>query len=429
MKENKKEKKLLKIIIIVLSLVICFTGGFFTHYLVQPKTIKKLSNILSVIENTAKDPNGNDSDFNSDDVAKQFVRAVLSNDDYAQYFTDEEYSENKTEGAGNYSGIGVSLYADYPVIYYVYGNSPAEKVGLKKGDQILKARKGDEEFNVTATTDEFVAFMKSVSENSEVELLVKREGEFLEQSFTLVKRKYVCSYVYYYDSDTALRFVSEGENIPQKTLFPAEKNEKLPSDTAHVIFRSFEGDSAKQLEEALSYFYSTGRTKLILDLRGNGGGYMDCLQRVASNFINNGGQKKNLVTEVEERGGSSSYYTLGNKFNSQLENVVVLADGGTASASECLIGAMLCYGDANFSSDNLLIEYNSQRGNYSTYGKGIMQTTYRLLSGGALKLTTARIYWPDRETCIHGTGVVQDKVDNQINSTNAISRAIEILSK
>ena len=428
MKENKKESKLLKIII-VLSLVICFTSGFFTHYLVQSKTIKKLSNILSVIESTAKDPSGNDSDFNSEDVAKQFVRAVLSNDDYAQYFTDEEYSENKTEGAGNYSGIGVSLYADSPVIYFVYGNSPAEKSGLKKGDRILKARMGEEEFSTFATTDEFVAFMKSASENTEVELLVKREGEFLEQSFKLVKRKYVCSYVYYYDNETALRFVSEGENAPEKTLFPSERNEDLPADTAHVIFRSFEGDSAKQLEEALSYFYSTGRTKLILDLRGNGGGYMDCLQRVASNFINNGGQKKNLVTEVEERGGSSCYYTTGNRFNSQLENIVVLADGGTASASECLIGAMLSYGDANFSSDNLLIEYNSQRGNYSTYGKGIMQTTYKLLSGGALKLTTARIYWPDKETCIHGMGIVQNNLDNQINHSNAISRAIEILSR
>ena len=56
-----------------------------------------------------------------------------------------------------------------------------------------------------------------------------------------------------------------------------------------------------------------------------------------------------------------------------------------------------------------------------------MQTTYPLLSGGALKLTTARIYWPDKKTCIHGTGVVQTNPLNQVTDENAIARAIEIL--
>ena len=57
-----------------------------------------------------------------------------------------------------------------------------------------------------------------------------------------------------------------------------------------------------------------------------------------------------------------------------------------------------------------------------------MQTTYKLLSGGALKLTTARIYQPDEKTCIHDKGIVQEKVKNQITSQNAISRAVEILA-
>jgi C-terminal processing protease CtpA/Prc len=56
-----------------------------------------------------------------------------------------------------------------------------------------------------------------------------------------------------------------------------------------------------------------------------------------------------------------------------------------------------------------------------------MQTTYPLLAGGALKLTTARIYWPDKTTCIHGTGIVQTNTNNQVTNQNAIERAIEIL--
>ncbi len=429
MKEKKPENKVLKIVILVLSLVICFTGGFFTHYLVQSGTVKKISDILKVIENVAKDPNGNDDDFNSDDVAKTFVNALLINDDYAQYFTGEEYMEIITEGRGNYSGIGVSLYANTPRIYSVSGNSPAENAGLKKGDIFLKGKISGGEYVLFQTTDDLINFLTSVGENTVVDFAVKREGEFEEKIFSIEKRKYVCSYVYYYDSQTAIRFVSSGEETPVKTFFENEKNEALPSDTAHIVFKAFEGDSATQLGEVLSYFYSQGKSKLILDLRGNGGGYMDCLQTVASYFINGGGKQKNLITYAEERKGSFSFYSNGNNFNDALKNVVVLADSGTASASECLIGAMLCYKDAGFSYDNLLITYNDSRGNYSTYGKGIMQTTYRLVSGGALKLTTARIYWPDKETCIQGVGITQTKAENQVADATAIARAIEILSK
>ena len=56
-----------------------------------------------------------------------------------------------------------------------------------------------------------------------------------------------------------------------------------------------------------------------------------------------------------------------------------------------------------------------------------MQTTYQLITGGALKLTTAKIYWPDKTTCIHGTGIVQTNPLNQVTEQTAIDRAIEIL--
>ena len=85
-------------------------------------------------------------------------------------------------------------------------------------------------------------------------------------------------------------------------------------------------------------------------------------------------------------------------------------------------------GENGFSYSDVLVEYNKERGDYSTYGKGIMQTTYMLSTGGALKLTTAKIVWPDGETCIHGKGIAQTDEKNQINSENAITRALEILA-
>ena len=423
MKDNNKKST--RIFLMILTLVIAFTGGFFTHYITQPKSVRRLSEVISIINKKAKDPSGNDLDFNADDITKEFVEAVLVGDDYAEYYTKEEFNSELAEDSGSYTGVGISLYKKEPRLYTVLGNSPAEKAGLKENDYILRGKASGEDYVYFLSTDDVIAFIQAQEENKEFEFVVYRDGE--EKAFNLVKRKYVRSYVYYYDNESSARFVSDDDEKPTLTPFENEKNTALPSDTAHIIFTAFEGDASKQLEEVLSYFYSKGKTKMIFDLRANGGGNMRILQDVASYFINNNGKQKNLVTEVQGRNNVLGFYSNGNNFNSQLQNIVVLANEGTASASECLIGAMLCYGDANFSMDNLLIEYNVENKNYSTYGKGIMQTTYPLLSGGALKLTTARIYWPDKTTCIHGTGIVQTNVANQITKENAITRAIEIL--
>ena len=79
------------------------------------------------------------------------------------------------------------------------------------------------------------------------------------------------------------------------------------------------------------------------------------------------------------------------------------------------------------SREDIVIEKNS-KGVAKTYGKGIMQTTYQLLSGGAFKLTTAKIYWPDKTTSIHGVGVIADG-ENAVSSENALDRAIYLISK
>jgi C-terminal processing protease CtpA/Prc len=85
---------------------------------------------------------------------------------------------------------------------------------------------------------------------------------------------------------------------------------------------------------------------------------------------------------------------------------------------------MIHYGGA-FSRDKLIIE-KDESGNAITYGKGIMQTTYGLIGGGALKLTTARMLWPDGTTCIHGKGITT-KAENQVEKDQVLSRALEVL--
>ena len=91
---------------------------------------------------------------------------------------------------------------------------------------------------------------------------------------------------------------------------------------------------------------------------------------------------------------------------------------------------MLYYGASerkgNFGYQNLFITYNENRQNYTTYGKGIMQTIYPLLEGGALRLTTAYIYWPDNSTCIHSKGI-ETIAQNRVSDINAISSANQYL--
>ena len=420
-----KKSKIILGVVIAITLVISFTSGFFTHYFTMGRTNRLLGEITSIISNNAVDPDGNELDLSSENIAKTLVNGLLKNDDYAHYFSNTEYEEVINEGEGKFSGLGVSLYANEPIIYSVIGNSPAFKVGLKSNDKILRAKRTVEENFVSfSNTDQLISFIDSLERGEEIDLVVERYGQ--EFPFNLSKEYYIASYVEYFDSSSTLRFSSNYGEKPEQSVSYDREPLGLDGDTAMIVFSAFEGNSASEIGQCMKYFYSQGKSKLILDLRGNGGGYMDCLIEVASYFINNHGKTKNLITRVQAKDGYAEYKTKDNNFDDRLKSIVVLADENTASASECLIGAMLYYGDGNFSMDNLVVEYNSQRENYSTYGKGIMQTTYPLLNGGAIKLTTARLYQPDLVTCIHNKGITQTNPLNQANG-NAISRALEIL--
>ena len=134
---------------------------------------------------------------------------------------------------------------------------------------------------------------------------------------------------------------------------------------------------------------------------------------------------------VDKKGAKQKFYTSGNAFYDNIEQIAVLANANTASASECLIGALKFYGGANdgasFSEKNLVLTYNPSRDNFSTYGKGIMQTTYSLATGGAFKITTAYIYQPDEKTCIHDVGLTTSVPENRVDNENALSRAIDVI--
>ncbi len=426
-KKEKKKSKAKKVIIrisIFLSIVLAFLGGFFARYLVTPKEANIATEIIGYIENygCSFDNNGNPINLNEKDYANALIAGL--NDDYARYYTKEEYDKIKNQQVGNYSGFGITIdvSGEYPIIIDIVGNSPAERAGLKIGDKLISATSN----GVTAqfNSDDIGEFLGSINNGGVVDFVIERNGQTQYPSVT--KSNYTATYVKYFDSDGQIIFDYENGS----TTKIEENKIDVDSDTALIEIDSFEGDVAYELGKAMDYMVRNGKTKLILDLRDNGGGYMDDLLAVSRHLIYIEGQTKTLIAYAQGRNKGESFYMYGAIERKSITDVVVLANEGTASASECLIGAMLNHGEndgKNFTKAKLVLEKNGD-GVARTYGKGIMQTTFLLSNGGAFKLTTARILWPDKTTCIHGTGI-RTVPENEVNAGgDAIIRAREILS-
>lgn len=431
-----KEKKSLNRVLIVNVAFFCAFLLFFSGLFVGScnDSVRKANEIIKLINKYSVTV----EDADKDAVARAIVGSVLSDDKYAVYYSKEEYERILREDQGIYKGIGITFLSNQKgeiignAVYDVQRNSSAYNAGIKSGDVIVYAKTlPDGEKKVFSDNGELFSFLSSAPDDTEIAFGVTREGEFVEKEFILIKEYYISSYVAYADDSEELNFVSEhGEKTKPGVV--SGGNSSFASDTAMITLYGFEGDAAREFSYALDYMRQKGKTKLILDLRNNGGGFMTTLADIASCLIYNGGKKKSLIATAKEKNGDKAdFYTSQNNFYDNVKHLCILANANTASASECLIGALAYYGkeekSAKFSYDRLILTYNDARGDYSTYGKGIMQTTYTLVTGGAFKLTTAYIYQPDGQTCIHGVGITTTDSANRVESSAAVSRAIEIL--
>jgi len=184
----------------------------------------------------------------------------------------------------------------------------------------------------------------------------------------------------------------------------------------YVRLSGFSDAAADDLVKALSAHLAAGRTKLILDLRGNPGGYVTAARKIASQFISSGV----LFWEQDGKGNQVSTDALGDGVATNPDvHVVVLIDGGSASASEIVAGAL------QDSRRAILVGQQS-------FGKGTVQEWQQLTGeAGAFKLTIARWLTPDKRW-IHGTGLTPDVVVTLPNPIPAgadpdLDRALEVL--
>ena len=170
---------------------------------------------------------------------------------------------------------------------------------------------------------------------------------------------------------------------------PTVAHTVLKGDIGYIKISGFEEVTYEQYANAYNDLKKQGIKSLIIDLRDNPGGLVDSVAKVADDII-----PKGIITYTEDKKGKKEYiYSKDGELDIPL---VVLVNGGSASASELLSGAIQDTGKGTIVGEN-------------TYGKGVVQTTYSMNDGSAVKITTAKYYTP-KGVCIDGIGIKPDVV-------------------
>ncbi|MCI8734327.1 MAG: hypothetical protein HFE40_02090 [Clostridia bacterium] len=370
-------------------------------------------------------------EFNAEGTEDLTLKEIADRlDIYSEYYTPEEIEQVIKDNSGVKAGVGFSYSyvsgegtpcPDGGVfIVTVVGNSPAEKSGMKPGDVLLSGRHGETEITFE-NADTISDFIDGISENEEF-YLNSAEGE----SYCVTKQVYSASYTYMATNSKAWTpvFDSAGDVAGLKEV-QSETGEKtyvkeisyLPEGAAYVAMSQFYGTAAEEFGALMEKFSAEGCTSLILDLRNNGGGYVTVMQDMAGYFVPSGGSSQTAMT-AEYRSGRKELYYISKQKTGLVPSgtqIYVLANSGTASASEALIGVLVSYGCLDYK-NIFLSDYGSgyldwagaEEKTAQSYGKGIMQTTFtNYATGEALKLTTAKIFWPNGK-CIHGVGLTPE---------------------
>ena len=242
-------------------------------------------------------------------------------------------------------------------------NTPAEQAGLKSGDEILKID-GTDTSNMSI--DKAISLIRG-DKGTVVDLTVFRAGELTTRDFKITR-----------------------DTIDS----PVIDTKQLPNGIFVISFYSFSENSASLFRDALQKFSDSGDHKLILDMRGNPGGYLDAAVNIGSWFIDEG---KTIVTEdFGSKQAPQVYRSSGPKvFNNTLQ-FAVLVDGGSASAAEILAGAL--------QENNIATLIGTQ-----TFGKGSVQELVPITDTTSLKVTVARWLTPNG-TSISEKGLTPDIV-------------------
>lgn len=320
--------------------------------------LKKYSNMIK-INNIVKDNFVDKIDESK--MVEGAIKGMVTypTDRYTVYMNNKEFSDLIAQTEGSYAGVGIYLdeQDERIVVVAPIEDSPAARAGIKSGDIIIKVNDKEVFYK---DIDKAIAMMKG-KEGIKVKLNVYRK-------------------------DTGyLDFNLKTEKIVIKSV----KYEILQNNIGYIRIASFDENTAEEFNNALTTLQNKKMSGLIIDLRDNGGGLLESCTRIADKLLGEG----RIVYTIDNKGEQINWKSDAKKVDVPL---AILVNGGTASASEILSGAV-----RDFKAGTLI--------GTKTFGKGLVQTILPLEDGSGLKVTTAKYYTPSGE-CIQGTGITPDIV-------------------
>jgi carboxyl-terminal processing protease len=289
---------------------------------------------------------------NLDMLTEKAIIEVLKNlDPHSTYISAKDVKDMNEPLNGNFEGIGVqfNLLRDSIIIVEPISGGPSEKVGIRAGDRILTIDK--EKVTGINITTAGVRSRLMGPKGTKVNVTIYRKGAEDILDFTIIRDK-----------------------IPILSLDAAYM---LDKETGYIKLNKFAATTDKEFSEAVDGLKKTNMKNLVLDLRGNGGGYMLAATELADKFFTD---KKLLVYLVGRKTPRQDFNSTGNGSLASTR-VVVLTDEGSASASEIFAGAMQDW-------DRGVIMGRR------TFGKGLVQNGFYLTDGSMIRLTIARYYTP-----------------------------------
>ena len=313
----------------------------------KPDTYNKLkvfSEILSLIESNYVEPLA--SDTMVDGAIKGMVKAL---DPHTSYLPPVSYKEMQVQTTGKFGGLGIEISIRDGVLTVVspIEGTPAFKVGVKPGDKIIKI---EDESTLDMTLQDAVSLLRGET-GEPVDITIFRESFKVPKKFTIV------------------RDIIKVRSVVKKLY---------KKDIGYIKIRSFSKNTSVDLDKALEELGQEGITKLILDLRNNPGGLLNQAVEVTDRFLN----RENLIVYTKGRSEDQNMrFTSHDKVAGVSYPLIIIVNGGSASASEIVAGALQDL--------NRAVILGTQ-----TFGKGSVQTIMPLSDGSALRLTTARYYTP-----------------------------------
>ncbi|MDG1810667.1 MAG: S41 family peptidase [Polaribacter sp.] len=325
-----------------------FNGGNSSNSLFAKKSANevKIERLINYIQKEYVD------DVNTDELLDGAITQMLGKLDPHSYYIPKENLQEITENMqGNFVGIGVQfrMIKDSITVIQPIKGGPSIKAGIKAGDRILTANK-DTLYGKKYDSNSVPKYLKGAA-NTTINLQVYRKTN--DSLFTISLKR----------GKVAIKSVAVSYMV----------NDSI----GYIKLERFARSSYKEFKTALIKLQKNGMTDLVLDLRGNGGGYVDIAQKIVDEFL----EDNKLIVFTKDNKGKIDEYFSSEKGSFEKGGLYVLIDQNSASASEIVAGAL----------------QDNDRGitlGRRSFGKGLVQEEKDLGDGSAVRLTIARYYTP-----------------------------------